>query len=412
VKTKILLALAENPWELELMSAINENQELQIRRRCIDSVDLLAGIHLGLANKVIISSDFKNLNFETIKSALRLGCEVIGVYLQDDLNSANNLKSLGINNCLAITPGQVGKILKVLLQKLPFDKELETFSQEISELDMIPGLISIYGTNGSPGRTSSAINLAFSLANKNSPTLLIDLDAVAPSISSALGIVSEIPGISSLVHEALKGRLSANSFSEFGFEVKPGLHVITGITNPNRWPELRTSGLLQVLDFASKYYANIICDLSAILPETTDEALSDLDIFKRFDHIPAVINKSTHLIYLTCANPLSLLRASESLEMLNEISSATPKIILNKINEYSLGEKYGSVVEAILGRWTDLEEIIRIPENSEAYAQSWMSGGPVLLDKEIRKIFESLAHKLAREITFPPKFKQVLRKVS
>ncbi len=412
MKTKILLALAENPWELELMSTINENQELQIKRRCIDSVDLLAGIHLGLANKVIISADFKNLNFETIKNAIRLGCEVIGVYLQDDLNAANNLKSLGIENCLAVAPGQVSKSLKVISQKLLLDKELETFSQEISELDKIPGLISIYGTNGSPGRTSSAINLGFSLANKNSPTLLIDLDAVAPSISLALGIVSEIPGVSSLVHEALKGRLSTKSFSEVSFEVKPGLHVVTGITNPNRWPELRTSGLLKVLDFASKYYANIICDLSVILPETTDEALSELDIFKRFDHIPAIINESSHLIYLTSATPLSLLRASESLEMLNEISSITPKVILNKVNKYSLGAKYGSVVEAILGRWTEVEEIVRIPENNEAYAQSWMLGGPVLLDKEIRKIFESLAQKLAREITVPPRFKQILKKVS
>jgi hypothetical protein len=62
-------------------------------------------------------------------------------------------------------------------------------------------------------------NLSFSLANKNSPTLLIDLDAIAPSVAASLGIVSEVPGISSIIHDALKGRLNIQSFEKNVIEI-------------------------------------------------------------------------------------------------------------------------------------------------------------------------------------------------
>ena len=157
------------------------------------------------------------------------------------------LKNFGVLNNFAINTSESNKSLKALISQLSNISEIDKFSSELEELTQIPGLISVWGINGSPGRTSTAINLSFSLANKNSPTLLIDLDAVAPSVASSLGIVSEVPGISSVIHDALKGRLNIQSFEKNVIEVDSGLHVLTGITNPKRWPELRTEGLIQVL---------------------------------------------------------------------------------------------------------------------------------------------------------------------
>ena len=66
VKINILLALTNETWQLEVMSNINEQNQLKIKRRCVDSVDLMSAIHLGLANKIVVSADFPNLNIETI----------------------------------------------------------------------------------------------------------------------------------------------------------------------------------------------------------------------------------------------------------------------------------------------------------------------------------------------------------
>ena len=396
------------------MTALNDNSQIKIRRRCVDSVDLMSAIHLGLANKVVISAGFENLNFTTISGAKKLGCDVYGIYLENDIDSLEKLVGVGVKSNFAIDETDVEKSLKGLINLLLNVSEIDKFSNELEDLSQVPGLVCVWGTNGSPGRSSVAINLSFSLASKNFPTLLVDLDAIVPSLAPALGLVSEVPGVSSLVHDALKGRLSQESIEKNVIEVNPGLHVLTGISNPKRWPELRTEGLIQVLKLCSQMYANIICDLSAVLPESTDSSLNDVDIFRRFDHIPKVLEISSRNIFVLSATPLSLIRASEALEALHEINKSEPLIILNKINEINLGQKYESTVEAILGRWVNSGSIYRIPDRPEIFAESWMRAESVqdLGDKQLNEIFDEISKEVKNEISRPPKYRRFLRKVS
>ena len=396
------------------MTALNDNSQIKIRRRCVDSVDLMSAIHLGLANKVVISAGFENLNSTTISGAKKLGCDVYGIYLENDIDSLEKLVGVGVKSNFAIDETDVEKSLKGLINLLLNVSEIDKFSNELEDLSQVPGLVCVWGTNGSPGRSSVAINLSFSLANKNFPTLLVDLDAIVPSLAPALGLVSEVPGVSSLVHDALKGRLSQESIEKNVIEVNPGLHVLTGISNPKRWPELRTEGLIQVLKLCSQMYANIICDLSAVLPESTDSSLNDVDIFRRFDHIPKVLEISSRNIFVLSATPLSLIRASEALEALHEINKSEPLIILNKVNEINLGQKYESTVEAILGRWVNSGSIYRIPDRPEIFAESWMRAESVqdLGDKQLNEIFDEISKEVKNEISRPPKYRRFLRKVS
>ena len=396
------------------MTALNDNSQIKIKRRCVDSVDLLSAIHLGLANKVVISADFSNLNSTTVSSAKKLGCDVYGIYLENDLDSVEKLHGLGLKNNFAIDETDVEKSLKVLENTLLNVSEIDKFSNELEDISQIPGLVCVWGTNGSPGRSSVAINLSFSLASQNFPTLLIDLDAIAPSVAPALGLVSEVPGISSLIHDALKGRLSQESIEKNVIKVNPGLHVLTGISNPKRWPELRSEALIQVLKLCSQMYANIVCDLSSVLPESTDSSLNDVDIFRRFDHIPKVLEVSSRNLFVLSATPLSLIRASEALEALNEITKAEPLVILNKVNDINLGQKYESTVEAILGRWVKSESIYRIPDRLEIFAESWMRAESVqsLGDKQLNKIFDEISREVKNEFSRPPKYRRLLRRVS
>ena len=396
------------------MTALNDNSQIKIRRRCVDSVDLMSAIHLGLANKVVISAGFENLNSTTISGAKKLGCDVYGIYLENDVDSLEKLVGVGVKSNFAIDETDVEKSLKGLINLLLNVSEIDKFSNELEDLSQVPGLVCVWGTNGSPGRSSVAINLSFSLASKNFPTLLVDLDAIVPSLAPALGLISEVPGVSSLVHDALKGRLSQESIEKNVIKVNPGLHVLTGISNPKRWPELRTEGLIQVLKLCSQMYANIICDLSAVLPESTDSSLNDVDIFRRFDHIPKVLEISSRNIFVLSATPLSLIRASEALEALQEINKSEPLIILNKVNEINLGQKYESTVEAILGRWVNSGSIYRIPDRPEIFAESWMRAESVqdLGDKQLNEIFDEISKEVKNEISRPPKYRRFLRKVS
>jgi hypothetical protein len=112
VKINILLALTNETWQLEVMSNINEQNQLKIKRRCVDSIDLMSAVHLGLANKIVVSADFPNLSMETIVNAKKLGCEIYGIYLQDDLESAEKLNKMGVFTNFAINPSNNNKSLK------------------------------------------------------------------------------------------------------------------------------------------------------------------------------------------------------------------------------------------------------------------------------------------------------------
>ena len=382
MKTEIILGLNDQPWQLELISNLNEQSHIVIKRRCVDAIDLISSIQTNKNSSIIVSADFSLLNLETMKHITQNNLKIIGVYLVDDLEQFEKLKNLGIKFTQGINFKDVETSALQLLDLIDMKKDAVKTSKTI------PGLISIWGNPGAPGRTTVAINTAYCLARTNQPTLLVDLDAIAPSIASSLSIVSEIPGISSVIHDAMYGKLTKLNFDKNIFEVSKNLHVITGINNAKRWMELRTSGLIEVLNFASQNYAHIVCDLSSVLPDQIEKEKFDQGIFKRFDHVTKILEVSSQIVYVMQANPLSLIRCNENLEILKEINSIVPFIVLNRVNPVYLGKKYESVINDILLRWTKNENIIKVEEDIELFAKYWLKAQEVVY-KESKSITNS-----------------------
>ncbi|MFM8211677.1 MAG: CpaE family protein [Actinomycetes bacterium] len=393
MKTEIILGLNDQTWQLELISNLNDQSNLIIKRRCVDAIDLISSIQTNKSATIIISADFALLNLETIKHISQNNLKVIGVYLADDLDQFEKLKNLGIKFTQGINFKDVESSALQLFNLIVTKKENTTIESTI------PGLISIWGNPGAPGRTSVAINTAYCLAKTNRPTLLIDLDAIAPSIASSLSLVSEIPGISSVIHDAMYGKLSKSNFDKNIFEVSKNLHVITGISNAKRWLELRTTGLIEVLKYASQNYAHIVCDLSSVLPDQIDKDKFDQGIFKRFDHVPKILELSNRVVYVMQANPLSLIRCNENLEVLKEFNPLYPYIVLNRVNPVYLGKKYENLVNDILLRWTKIENIFIVEEDIELFAKYWLKAQEVVYkeNKEITESFNKLTNNLINE---------------
>lgn len=408
MKTEIILGLNDQTWQLELISNLNDQSNLVIKRRCVDAIDLISSIQTNKSVTIIISADFALLNLETIKHISQNNLKVIGVYLADDLDQFEKLKNLGVKFTQGINFKDVES------SALQLFNLIETKEETITSEFTIPGLISIWGNPGAPGRTSVAINTAFCLAKTNRPTLLIDLDAIAPSIASSLSLVSEIPGISSVIHDAIYGKLSKSNFDKNIFEISKNLHVITGISNAKRWLELRTTGLIEVLKYASQNYAHIVCDLSSVLPDQIDKDKFDQGIFKRFDHVPKILELSSHIVYVMQANPLSLIRCNENLEVLKEFNPLDPYIVLNRVNPVYLGKKYENLVNDILLRWTKIENIFIVEEDIELFAKYWLKAQEVVYkeNKEITNSFNQLTNNLINENFLVTKGVRKLRSAS
>jgi Flp pilus assembly CpaE family ATPase len=195
------------------------------------------------------------------------------------------------------------------------------------------------------------------------------------------------------------GKLSKSNFDKNIFEVSKNLHVITGISNAKRWLELRTTGLIEVLKYASQNYAHIVCDLSSVLPDQIDKDKFDQGIFKRFDHVPKILELSNRIVFVMQANPLSLIRCNENLEVLKEFNPLDPYIVLNRINPVYLGTKYENLVNDILLRWTKIENIFIVEEDIELFAKYWLKAQEVVYkeNKEITESFNKLTNNLINE---------------
>ncbi len=410
MKNEIILGLNDQVWQLELISNLNEQKNISIKRRCVDAIDLISSIQINKSAIVIMSADFSLLNLETINHILQNKTKVIGVYLEDDIESFDKLINLGIAKTQSINYKDVESSSNELLKKFKSEKE---FSDTESNLT-IPGLISVWGTHGAPGRTTMAINTAFRLAKQSQPTLLVDLDAVSASIAPSLSLVSEVPGISSVIHDAMYGKLNLLSFERNIFEVSKKLHVLTGISSAKRWPELRTTGVIEVLKFASQQYANIVCDLSVVLPDQFEKNKYDSGVFKRFEHIPKVLELSNKVLFVLQANPLSLIRCNENLEILKGLNGKEPLIILNKVNTLYLGQKYESVINDILLRWTSKDKIIKIEEDIETFAKSWLKAEDILSSNKanLTEAFNKISDKLMNQNYIVQKGNRKLRRAS
>lgn len=410
MKNEIILGLNDQVWQLELISNLNEQNNVVIKRRCVDAIDLISSIQTNKTAIVILSADFSLLNLETIKHINQNQTRVIGVYLENEIDNLEKLNTLGIKQTQIINYKDVESSAIELIKKFESNSEIKDYKEEST----ISGLISVWGTHGAPGRTTIAINTAFKLANQNQPTLLVDLDAVSASIAPSLSIVSEVPGISSVVHDAMYGKLNLTSFEKNVYEISNNLHILSGITSAKRWPELRTAGVIEVLKFANQHYANIVCDLSAVLPDQLEKNKYEQSVFKRFEHIPKVLELSNKVIFVLQANPLSLIRCNENLEILKDLSGNDPIVVLNKINPFYLGKKYESVINDILFRWTSEENIIRIDEDLEAFAYSWLKARDVISanNPKILEAFDLLVNKLINHNFLAKKGDRKLRRVS
>ena len=100
-------------------------------------------------------------------------------------------------------------------------------------------IIAVWGPAGAPGRSTIAIELAVELARGGRHVGLVDADTHAPSIALALGLADEGPGFAAACRQAEFGALDARELTRVSTPLgRSGVHVLTGLNRPSRWPEL------------------------------------------------------------------------------------------------------------------------------------------------------------------------------
>jgi len=240
---------------------------LEIRRRCVDSADLL-GACLGAPGlTAVITAGLPRISAEIVARLLAAQSRVIGIALRSDDRAV--LEALAVDAIIDSTDDA-----RELIARLSSALRHEPVSSGVWNLDdvdpqmQVPAesgrVIAVWGPAGAPGRTTTASVLAHCLS-EHSRTVILDADTSAPSLALHLGLADDPSGIIVACRHAETGELSSRSLAVSLSGVSERLFALTGLAHSRRSAEIRPAALARVVDSLRREFPYVVIDVGAEL---------------------------------------------------------------------------------------------------------------------------------------------------
>lgn len=324
-------------------------------RRCEEFTEMIAACQTGIARAAIIAIDAGELTgslLERLRTA-----DVAVVALADDEDALDRLNALQVRHVptnveAAILADEVSAAVQDLDLRRDNSRSNSYAETAHSLTPQVPAtpdfpepegsgkVIAVWGPTGAPGRTTFAVNIAAELAAVGSSVLLIDADTYGASVAASLGLLDESAAIAQACRFADQGSLDSAMLQRICAEVlikgNP-LKVLTGITRPDRWAEVRPSALNRVVGVARGIVEAVVIDCGFGLE--ADEELS-------FDTLAPRRNGAT-LRCLEVADEVYAIGAADSIgvprlvrgltELAEAVPTCAPRVLFNKVRAGSVG---------------------------------------------------------------------------
>ncbi len=223
----------------------------------------------------------------------------------------------------------------------------------------------VWGTDGAPGRSSIAANLAAEFAISGERVVLADADTRAACQALALGLLDEAPGFAAACRLAGIGSLSHAELDRLADRLplrQGSLRVLTGIVRASRWTELGAERVTRVLEEARGWMDRVVVDTSAGA-EAGEEIAPGRTVPGRDDATLAALRAADDIVLIGAADPVGaarLLRSHAALRDLVEDHHVT--VVVNKLRASALGvapelqlrqslERFGGIVDPVFVAW-------------------------------------------------------------
>jgi MinD-like ATPase involved in chromosome partitioning or flagellar assembly len=241
-------------------------------------------------------------------------------------------------------------------------------------------VVTVWGSAGSPGRTSLAIAIAAELADAGLRVALADADTYAASIDPALGLLDEAPGFAAACRLAGTGSLTISEFERLAEWVRTGgtgFWVLTGIGRPNRWPELGTSRVQGVIEAARTWVDVLVLDVAASL-EQDEELTSDVAAPRRNAASLAALRGADHVVAVGAGDPIGLARYLRShAELLEAAPPQRVTTVVNKVRASAIGLNPQGQVTQTLARFGGITDPVLVPWDPGAFDAAVLGGKPL-----------------------------------
>ncbi len=242
-------------------------------------------------------------------------------------------------------------------------------------VDAAPRTIVVWGTAGSPGRSTVAIELAVELARGGRHVALVDADSHAPSIALTLGLADEGPGFAAACRQAELGGLDPRELTRISVPLgRSGVDVLTGLNRPSRWPELSEKRVEAALAACRAWAQYTVVDVSSSL-ERDEEIVSDLDGPRRNGATIAALQSADLVVAVAGADPIGVSRFLRAYPELRATIGATPvAVVANRLRPGALGIDARGQVRRTLDRFGGVQDVWFLPQDARSADAALLSG--------------------------------------
>lgn len=324
-------------------------------RRCEELPELLAACQTGIARAALIAPGV-DITASLVERLQFAGVVVVTLFESSNENGAAGIEGVGYVESSVEPAALAGAVSRAVDRfdsgaahrrgSLTYADPLELpepsvpAATGVSDPAATGRVIAVWGPSGAPGRTTVAVNLAAELAAAGTSVLLVDADTYGASIGASLGLLDESAGLAHACRLADQGGFGAAALGRVTVSVaiKGGrLRVLTGITRPDRWPELRPAALGQVLEAARSLVEVTIVDCGFCL-EADEELSFDTLAPRRNGAALRCLEAADSVLAVGGADAIGVPRMVKALTELSEaVPTAAPRVVFNKVRAAAVG---------------------------------------------------------------------------
>ena len=261
-------------------------------------------------------------------AALGVAVAVLRELVDTRVRSEQDLRAITDSAVIGtITMDDEAKYNPLVVQSSPYHTRSEAFRRlrtNLQFLDLDGGPQAFVVTSSVPdeGKTTSAINLAITLADADAKVLLIDADLRRPSVAGYLGIEGSV-GLTTLL---IQRATIDDVIQPWG---SAGLHVIpSGAVPPNPAELVGSRTMARLIHELSEQFDYVVIDTPPLLP-VTDAAL--------------IAKMTSGVLMVAGAGQIRREQLRQSLANLSAVSARVLGIVLNKVGRGAdtYGASYG-----------------------------------------------------------------------
>ena len=349
----VLTAADGAGWEAALLAELGTGGgSLTVSRRCVDVVELVAVASSGQAQAALVDAQLRRLDPDVVDRLQAAGVAVVGVTDAEAEAELERLANCGIR--FSVPAGATAEAIRIVLDSAVAElagadpvarhRAFADPAQAVRSLDGAPEpvesptpqrgkVVAVWGPAGAPGRTVIAANLAAELGRLGASSLLIDADVYGGVVGNLFGLLDDSPGLVAACRQAQSRRLDTSVLASLCWQIDPSLRVLTGISRPDRWPELRPAAFEALLEVARRLVAFTVLDLGFCL-ETDEELSYDTVAPRRNGATLSGLAAADLVLVIGSADPIGMQRLIRGLAELRSAGVHTQSwVVLNRVRD-------------------------------------------------------------------------------